>query len=167
VKGEVSLSDLEELEFVYRDKIKLKPKEQWICDDCSELIEDVKDGWFEWYHHHDSGIEEGFRIVHHNKKCMYNDRALFREGKSNSDMHLDDFVGETGLLSLMTILERNTLKDREELFEMIRRLHVSYYEEARQYWHLADEDYFFEGANEVFPYLPRTSLTIIGKYGNR
>lgn len=167
-KGDDIVSEIDTLRNIYKDKIKLKPKEQWICDNCGEVIETVNDGWLEWYIENarkdmSEWLETGFRIVH-NVRCIYNSTELFNEGKSVSDMHLDSFVGEDGIAYLLTLFEKNRLKDLNELTEIIRRLHLSYYEESRQYWHIAEMDGFFDGANEVSPFLTRTLLEIIGRY---
>ncbi|BAQ11286.1 hypothetical protein OXB_2815 [Bacillus sp. OxB-1] len=152
---------------VFTERTQLVPKNQWICDHCGDLIESIDRGWLEWYHEvgtYDNHTETGFRIVHDHQRCMYNQRSMFAQGKSVSDMHLVDFTGDNGLVSLLSLIETKRIKDIEEFSEIIRRIHVSYYEEARQYWTQAEEDGFFDGANEVWPYLPETSLQIISRY---
>lgn len=104
--------------------------EQWVCDKCGEVIEKPSDGWLEWYSDADD-IETGFRIVHHHENCMYNERQLFKEGKSVKDMHLEDFLGSHGLSYLLDILEREQVADKSDVAEVIRRLHVRGYEQER------------------------------------
>lgn len=160
------MSDQEELRLMARTfdhKVKMEPLKQWVCDTCGEIINDVKEGWLEWFTDKD-GKKSGFRIVHYLRGCQYNDQVLFHEGKILGDMPLKDFIGPNGLSYLLVMLDMYELRDRKEVIEIIRRLHVDYYEEARQYWDLAEQDYFFADANEVWPYLPRTCLQIIINY---
>lgn len=150
------------------EQTKMAPKEQWICDSCGELIASAEKGYLEWYHpvqSFENHTEEGFRIVHDHKKCMYNEKSMFAQGKSVSDMELASFTGDRGLVSLLSILEGQRVKSNEEFSEIVKRLHVAYYEEARIYWSQAREDGFFDGANEVWPYLPEISLQLINRYG--
>lgn len=143
----------------------LIPLEQWYCDNCGEVINEPNDGWLEWYHEQgEIGNNEGYRIVHHDRKCMYNSKKLSLENKSLSDMHLSDFIGSDGLVTLLSHIEFNDVKDNSELVEIIRRLHVPYYEEARKYHHVAEENGFFSGENEVTRYLQDTSKYIIENY---
>lgn len=144
--------------------IKMTPLKQWICDSCGLVIEEPEDGWLEWYRELDTEKETGFRIVHHKKICMYNAQQQYNERKSVMDMHLDNYVGSDGLVKLLTILEYHSLKDKRDVVEIIRRLHVPHYEEARQYWLQAKADGYFDGANEVFPYIQSTLLDIISRY---
>lgn len=140
----------------------LVPLEQWYCDNCGEVINAPEDGWLEWYHdrgEYDSN--EGYRIVHHDKKCMYDDKRLFAENKSVSDMHLTAYIGPDGLVSLLSHIEFNNAKDNSELVDIIRRLHIPYYEEARRYHRVAEAEGFFSGENEVTRYLQSTSKDII------
>ena len=95
---------------------------------------------------------------------MYNSKKLSLENKSLSDMHLSDFIGSDGLVTLLSHIEFNDVKDNSELVEIIRRLHVPYYEEARKYHHVAEENDFFSGENEVTRYLQDTSKYIIENY---
>lgn len=82
------------------------------------------------------------------------------------DGHIHWYLGPDGLVSLLSFFDYKDLKDPKEFIEIIRRLHVEYYEEARQYWPVAEEDYFFADANEVWPYLRKTSLRIIRDYSS-
>ncbi|PTK09479.1 hypothetical protein [Staphylococcus saprophyticus] len=143
----------------------LVPLKQWYCDHCGEVINDPNDGWLEWHHESgEIGNYEGYRIVHHDKKCMYDASRLFRENKSLSDMHLTSYIGPDGLVSLLSMIEFNDVKDNSELIEIIRRLHIPYYEEARKYHHVANEEGFFDGANELMAYRQNTSKYIINNF---
>lgn len=143
----------------------LVPLKQWYCDNCGEVINKPGDGWFEWYHEiGEQGNNEGYRIVHNDRKCMYDDRRLLAENKSRSDMHLTAYIGLDGLISLLSHIEFNDAKDNSELVEIIRRLHIPYYEEARKYHHVAEEEGFFSEENEITRYLQSTSKDIIENF---
>lgn len=147
--------------------LKLIPKEQWICDNCGEVIKSSNQGWLEWYKENgDNTTVKGFRIVHHDKKCMYNDRELYLQGKSTGDMHLDYFLGVDGLNVLLDFFDENRPEDNTELTEIIRRLHVDYYEEAKMYHQLAIADNFVEADSRTLP-LQSTSIDIIKEYGDK
>ncbi|MGD0487762.1 MAG: hypothetical protein ABSB94_11270 [Syntrophorhabdales bacterium] len=105
----------------------LKPLEQFICDQCGLLIEKIDDGWLEWYDDLEKPAH-GFRIVHSGRRCYYPERAEI------SDNHLIYFTGNDGLSMLLNLFKRKGVVDQDELAEIIRRLHVPYYEEARTYW---------------------------------
>lgn len=147
---------------------KLVPKQQWLCDSCGEIIEKAEDGWLEWKSDSEPDYQESdFRIVHHDRNCMYDQKQIFlEENKLVSDTDLKDFTEERGLINIMAFIESGRLKDLHEFAEITRRLHTPYYEEARSYWRAAEKDGFFEGANEVWPYMPETSILIITKYGD-
>ena len=115
----------------------LIPLKQWICDNCGELIENPDRGWLEWYTSGSILDKRGFRIVHDHDRCMYDSHELFKDGKSNSDMHLVDFLGPDGLVKLTNLLEKETSESIAEIVEIIKRLHVPFYEEGRIYLPLA------------------------------
>ena len=79
-------------------------------------------------------------------------------------MHLTAYIGADGLVSLLSMIEFNNVKDNSELVEIIRRLHIPYYEEARKYHRVANEEGFFDGANELTAYLQDTSKYIINNF---
>jgi hypothetical protein len=108
----------------------LKPLEQFICDKCGQLIEKVDDGWLEWYDNFKEPAH-GFRVVHAGGRCLYPDHADI------SDNHLVYFTGADGLASLLSMFKGKGVADQNELAEIIRRLHVPHYEEARMYWERA------------------------------
>ena len=54
--------------------------------------------------------------------------------------------------------------DLREFAEIMRRLFIPYYEEARRYWERARNDDFFDDPNEVWLYLSSTSQAIIARY---
>lgn len=139
--------------------------QQWYCDSCGEVIESVENGWFESYADRDNLFKEkGFRIVHDNRGCMYNENLMYKDGKSVSDSNLDSFTGADGLVGLLSKIQLEYVEDNAELIEIIRRLHVPYYEEARKYHDEAEVDGYFDGENEITRYITRTSKEIINRY---
>jgi hypothetical protein len=157
----------------------LEPLAQWRCDVCRQLIASAGQGMLQWYHEDDGGIsvERGFRIVHNagssprqpTGNCYYD----FAKHPF-ADSHLEEFLGPAGLVNLLAFIDVGPLHepaytgprvDPRELTEIIRRLFVPFYEEARLYWDEAKEAGFFEDANEAWPYLPETSQAIIHRFG--
>jgi hypothetical protein len=119
--------------------MRLEPLKQWLCDSCHEVIKAPEDGWFEWYSNNNTKYEEGFRIVHHKKSCMYDDNSLLRQNKSALDLNLTDAIGTNALANALFRIE---LSEKAKLgkinlieyIEILRRLHIPYWEEARLYW---------------------------------
>lgn len=148
-------------------KLKLEPKKQWFCDFCGGIIQTEKDGMLEW----DSFLPdereytaENFRIVHHRavEKCRpkHADKYL-------ADGHLHWYTGPDGLSELLDISIRYKL-DQAKFNNIIRRLHVDYFEEGITYLPAARED----GEHEIDPYdkgdlSQRDLIWLIRKYGNK
>ena len=164
-------------------KPKLRPLEQWICDHCRELIEEPEHGWLEWQvpTNEDRFLNKGFRIVHHAAHSPRRPRGDCYQGEPRdalrADGHLTDFLGHRGLVRLLSMIDPGphlrahrrdyvAVESTHEFMQIVRRLHYPYFEEARLYWNAALRDGFFDGANEVWPYLPETLKVIIGRYGS-
>lgn len=115
--------------------MKLKPLEQFVCDECDQIIEKVEDGWLEWF---DDGIHpiHGFRIVHYGGKCYYTSRTIGEKIHSVSDMHLHAFMGIPGLAILLNMFAKD-IAFPEDLAEIIGRLHIPHYEKIRYYFRKA------------------------------
>jgi hypothetical protein len=79
-------------------------------------------------------------------------------------MALGEVVGCDGLARLLSMVKR-PIKDLDELLEIIRRLHIPHYEEARKYWGAAEEDGFFDGASEYWPYLQSSLERLVKQHG--
>ncbi len=147
--------------------MKLVTLKQWICDTCGEIIEKADDGWFEWYKDKKTSLNMGFRIVHHRQSCMYNDPVIERHNRMVADLNLTDVIGGDGLGALLFRMELsetkdfNKLADIKEYIDIIRRLHLPYWEEARQYWHMALGDGFDDGCD----YSEARLISIINEYG--
>jgi hypothetical protein len=165
--------------------MKLAPLQEWICDECREVIDDADRGHMEWMV--DEGDRAwGFRIVHHGRRSPRAGDAVspargtdchrYRQHASRYDLDLSQFIGTDGLVEMLAFLDPGPdhvprftgprVRDVRELVEIVRRLHVPYYEEARLYWDRARRDGFFDGMNEVVIFLPFTLKSLVEKYGS-
>ena len=145
--------------------MKLTPLKQWICDSCGEIIEKPEEGWFEWYEDKKTSLGTGFRIVHHRNSCMYDDSMLNHQGKTTLDLNLKDVIGTDGLANSLFRIELSekdiyTLADLKGFIEILRRLHIPYWEEARLYWDKAYRDGFHDGCD----FSENTLLSVINEY---
>ncbi len=90
---------------------------------------------------------KGLRLVHHrrvNRRCAYDQRAEFKAKKAIlADLPLSSFLGPDGLMQLLSFIGTRTLPT-EECLEMIKRLHVPGYEQARGFFDAAIADQVFE-----------------------
>jgi hypothetical protein len=146
--------------------MKLKPLQQWICDTCHGLIESPQDGFLEWLLDDDQQRRLDFRIVHRKSKSPRRTaEGCYQHGKAsnNQDMNLDAFINADGLGYLLSFLHPDA-KATRELGELIRRLHLPLYEEARMHWPAAERDGFFAGANETPPFRQDTLTKIVKRY---
>lgn len=147
----------------------MKPLEQFICDTCHSLIEKPEDGWLEWLDDNTAGVHS-FRIVHHKPTC--HQHTADRNVKDN---HLNYFAGSENLPNLYKFLDPGYRYNRDlqpvanglqiaEFTELLRRLTIPHYEEARLYFDQAEQDGLFDGANEVSPYKQDILKQIIHNY---
>lgn len=156
----------------------LKPLEQWICDNCGEVIETVDHGWIEWVRDEERRAEQ-FHIVHNRGVSPLLDKGrdcyFHTEHPRRADQHLHYFIGADGLVKLLSLLDigdaiyrdgsrESRVGDVKGYTEILRRLMVPHYEEARLYFAQAREDGMFDGANEVFPYVQDTLQEIVRRY---
>lgn len=130
----------------------------WRCDACGQPILSVDDGWVEWLN--GSAVEESegslhdLRLVHHrnasprpdSKNACYHDEDRWYAAKryTVSDLQLRYFVGPDGLVNLLAFLSDKRFADPNEVLEMIKRLHIPQYEEARLSFDAALADGAFE-----------------------
>ena len=156
----------------------LAPLEQWTCDTCGEVIETARDGYLEWLH---GGIDDlftahGFRIVHHSPRSPgqpHGNCYRYSNYPNRQDLHLDAFVGADGLGTLLSLLApaqgddstRMKARDPNEAVEVIRRLHLPHYEEARRYFETARADGFLVDSDPAAWFWQQNLLTIIRRYG--
>lgn len=161
----------------------LQPLKQWICDRCGGVVES-KEGWVEWLNNAEEERHSnyGFKIVH---QASYSPRKprgnCYHYEKTEAhvlrcDTYLTDFIGERGIVQLLMFIDMGPYRDKayrgplakdlREWAELVRRLTIPYYEEARFYMSRANADGFFDGANEISLYLPETLKEIIRRYGD-
>ena len=157
--------------------MKLKPLQQWICDECHEVV-DLPMARLELLRPRDGEDQRcyGFRIVHRTEACQLDQGSMFRQGHSVGSMDIEGgLTGPDGLVRLLSILTPGNedyprlaygSRDPIEWSHLVRRLLIPHYEEARQYWTAAERDGFFGGANEYWPYTQETLRTIIDRYSS-
>jgi hypothetical protein len=108
----------------------------WICDKCGRKIDNVNDGWVEWLTPTTDNFPErnnfGIRIVH-STDCLYTDRECDNHKAIPGDARLKDFTGADGLMDLLRFISDDAFKDKEEVLEIIKRIHIPGYEEARKH----------------------------------
>jgi hypothetical protein len=147
--------------------MKLKPLKQWICDSCGELIKKPEDGWWEYLHNTKTDLVSGFRIVHHRNQCMSDDQTLRHKNISVGDQHLQHMItsGAFGhMLHWLELSETRKLDEHIEITEfteIMRRLYLPYWEEARQYWEQAYKD----GFHDKCGFSENDLIGIITEYG--
>lgn len=153
-----------------RPPMKLLPLSQWKCDACGQIIDRPESGWVEWLAGPTHGTKaHAFRIVHNSSRCQYPST-----GRVN-DIHLVHLLGPDGLATLLTLLAPGGQTGNRELGvasldewgELVRRLHIPHYEEARQYWADAEADDVFTRSAKYAPYSQATLLGILSRYGHR
>jgi hypothetical protein len=133
----------------------------WICDTCGEPILKAKDGVLEWLSGYNKDGDESVKIardihlVHHlpasprahkgdDIGCYFNEREEFKKDRlTPSWSHLDRFLDTDGLMELLEILQHEGLP-KEDVIEMIKRLHIPGYEHARLHFNEAISNGVFE-----------------------
>jgi len=140
---------------------------EWTCDTCGGRITEAKDGWVEWLYEHDSDREYGLRLVHHRPAsprpggCQYDGREEFaRSRNSVKDLELPFFLSPDGLMQLLQMVSDGRFSDREEVLEMIKRLHVPGYEKAHRHLEAAVAEGVYEpNAPLMYPFQDQIQLT--------
>jgi hypothetical protein len=112
---------------------------RWYCDVCEQAIRHPSEGWVEWLMRREEGqlFGKGLRLVHlrfaspRPQGCQYNSREEYqRDSSTVADMGLDTFLGPDGLNHLLSLLSEYNFP-KEQVIEMIKRLHTPGYERAR------------------------------------
>lgn len=110
----------------------LQPLEEWICDVCGDIISNAHDSWLEWQQDVVIKKDTDFRLVHPTcKKSSKDPNFILR------DLYISRVTGKDGLSKLINILETGSIENIKDFTEIIRRLHLPYYESARQYLEIA------------------------------
>lgn len=136
----------------------LRPLEQFYCDVCGELIENVAQGYV--VYRAENYRDCDFKIIHQSR-C--DDRSYPKS------VALEDFLGARGLIILTGYLSPGPIiinaqhpesdhspKSLDEFTDFFRRVQVPYYEEARRQFNhpgLLEE---YHDHNELSPYFEDT-----------
>jgi hypothetical protein len=128
----------------------------WDCDKCQQPIPCAKHGILEWTYDHERRLLKGFKIVHHAayspvKSAFRPNPCSFYDGRAAlGDVSLQDLVGAAGLAYLLSWVDQGPFVDQVnrgpevasllEWTEIVRRLQLPFYEEARHYLDEANEE---------------------------
>lgn len=105
-------------------------EEKWICDKCKEPIMNAEGGWLKWTKNLNDGTLSGFKIIHH-PACKQPGPKIQKTGLTEPGDPLKEFMEQDGLIRLLELISKTNLKDQHELLEIIQRIHIPGYEEAR------------------------------------
>ena len=155
----------------------MKPLQEWVCDFCGNVIRGAENGFFEWVE--DNGKAHSFQIVHHGPASPNHpsgDCYHHTDKDGRKDLPLSEFIPPDGLAALYSFLDVGPyhdphqkyslgIQDVREYTEILRRLTIPHYEEARLYWNNAKHNGFFDGANEVSIYEQTTLKRLIEMFG--
>jgi hypothetical protein len=114
----------------------VEPFTRWRCDECGQVIATARDGWFEWRER--DGALCDFRIVHHVSASPRGELGCYGTGIAGN-MLMEETLGVDGLAWLLGVLAKSPV-EREQFAELVRRLHVPFYELARN--HVVDPLHF-------------------------
>ena len=158
----------------------LRPLEQFICDTCGDIIENLHDGYVEWEEGTDDNghpFARDFRIVHHRRVSPIQTReGCYTYGNSNyrHDMHLEHFLAHvhqylTSFMDLGMVHDSDShigcrIVDFREFTEFVRRLTIPYYEEARRYIPEAIQEGYMQDVNEIGLYTPEYLQALINHF---
>jgi hypothetical protein len=131
----------------------------WFCDVCGEQVTNPEEGFVSWRADQNNQAH-GFMIVH---KIKCDDDHRQPAGQA-----LRDLLGPEGLTRLVSFLSVGPLQadvdhptcpsvaNIDEFVDLIRRVQIPSYEEARRHFANAGVHHAMSGSNEYFPYLPKT-----------
>ncbi|WP_156649148.1 hypothetical protein [Mycobacteroides abscessus] len=133
----------------------MPPLTRWSCDSCGEDITDPEQAWVAFSDGPKEGAS-GWVIVHHNlygKKC---------DPSEKSTIALSEAIGPNGLTNLLSFLSygpiirakrsRNRVADFDEFVDLIRRVQIPWYEEARKRWYEEGTRDHVDLSDEVIPF---------------
>ncbi len=129
-------------------------KEYWVCDRCHKQIVNKEDGVVAW---ESSNLNDAKNLCLLHRKCNVETEYL-------SDRNLKSFLGEDGLVNLLEFISDDIFIDKEEVLEMIKRLHVTGYEQARLYFDEALSEQVIDINGKERYYNKTTINTILEHY---
>jgi hypothetical protein len=131
-----------------------QPFRRFYCDVCGKPIDDLKRGYVIWKTDGPDHREHSFKIIHQ-KVCDQKDYG--------ASMPLMDYLGPDGLSRLLAFLSYGPLAqtsekekgpaDMDEFVDLVRRLQIPHYEEARRKFSDEKVQHYHQGNNQVAPYL--------------
>jgi hypothetical protein len=122
----------------------------WRCTTCGEFITRIEDGRVEWLAGEEEGSAtlRGLRLVHRREAspksggCQYDMRKEFRRNRSIVEgLSLERFVGPDGLMLLLSMIASGE-SSAEEIIELVKRVQIPGYEQARELFEIAIENGF-------------------------
>lgn len=161
----------------------LKPLEQFICDTCGEIIKSRNEGIVEWIsktNQTSNNLEiHSHKIVHHfpHSPLTGENRCYqLNDASGQATVQLNNFMNPNNIIArILKPLDIGPLFDKHysgpaitdfrDYVEIIKRLTIPYYEEARLYWQEAVNDGFLEGKHEISAYSVDTLKAIVNQYG--
>ena len=158
----------------------LRPLEEFICDECGQVIASPHDGYVEWEEGQDeNGVHfaRGFRIVHHTPRSplkTIDGCYSYGDSRYRNDISLEYFI-ENVHQYLASFLDLGLMHDANhrigcrisnfrQFTDFAKRLTIPYYEEARLYIPTAIQDGFCSDCNELALYTPDYLRRIIERY---
>lgn len=139
-----------------------KPLTHWYCDSCGKQIKEAADGIVVW--RRERGLVTEHRIVH---------RGQCDIPELPASENLSEFLGPDGLVKLTAFFtrgriltlhgedEENEVLDASAFAELIRRLHVPHYEEARRHFDSPELYDRYADGGEVAPYMQEALKALI------
>jgi hypothetical protein len=152
----------------------LEPLTQWRCDRCQTMIASPDDGGVHWRRDHDGKVIN-IEILHVDRASQRSDGCYPRE--SREDVALDRMLGPRGIVELLALVDVGAHHARLPIpgggvgvaewrtwAEVFRRLHVPYYEEARQFFARALRDGMLDGISEIALYTEKILKRLVETY---
>jgi hypothetical protein len=140
----------------------------WICDECGKKIESLDDGEVEWLNIDPNRVGgfKGLRIIHkRNKNCRYSNQDCVENDASPANLLLKELTEADGLMHLLRFLSDDSFQDKENVLEIIKRIHIPGYEKARLYFDEAIRNQVFDRSPDPKPsYCFQRDIAKILKY---
>lgn len=108
---------------------------RWMCDKCGQWIESIDDGYVQWITFSDDKVGRDLQLVHHLKEpdCKFDyTKEDNKDGGRIGDEHFEFYHSPNGLMTMLSWIADEKLP-LAEIVEMIKRIHIPGYEEARLY----------------------------------